>query len=85
MKKFVEDFEKLLEEYKGRAGEDTIACAMLVSDREAGYTSLQGKGIDLAMLLAHLITKDHGLFKTAVAFAAELAKQEAKNCDTNLN
>lgn len=85
MKKFVEDFEKLLEEYKGRVGNDNIACVLLISDGENGYNSVQGSLGILGQMLGHLIAKDHRLSKRALTIAAAIAERQAKNSDTSLN
>lgn len=85
MKKFVEDFQKLLEEYSTRVGEDNVTYVMLVCDEERGYNSMQGNGNDLAQMLARAIMKDRRLFNKTMAFASKLAEQEAKNHDTSLN
>ena len=85
MKKFVEDFEKLLEEYKGRVGKEDVACVMLISDGEDGYNSVQGHLGILGQMLGHLFAKDHRLSKRALTIAATLAARQAKNSDENLN
>ena len=84
MKKFVEDFEKLLKDYENRAGED-VACVLLLSEGENGYNSVQGSLGILGQMLGHLIAKDHRLSKRALTIAAAIAERQAKNSDTSLN